>query len=462
MKQFLKRHANIKKALMLLGVVFLVFALVNIVLLVMYSDRTYPGTKVQNQTVASTNKTQLQNQLANSSLLPQTLTLKHQNQTVELKPSELGLKVDTSKTAVRAVSQKSWLPVANFISPPKVAAQIAVDQKTFDDKTKQLGETFKKDPVDAKVTLKDGAFTITSQADGYILNESQLNTAIQTALAANTSKVNVPVTIVPPKVTSADLASNLQELKDHQAVTITYHFKDKTHKLSSTEIADMHELQGQKYVLADSKIHDVLINVGQEFGIAIKNIDEVVSATKAALQNKTTLDQLLVEAPKKTFTYCAALRGVPDGELGGLQSKLRAVYGLPRGWSLDGQISFQRVDSGCNFTVWLTAADRMSTFGAICDPQWSCAVGSNVVINYDRWKNASIPWNQSGGSLEDYRAMAINHETGHWLGFGHLHCGGVGQPAAVMMQQSVDLEGCKFNVWPLTNERETLKQRLGL
>jgi hypothetical protein len=48
--------------------------------------------------------------------------------------------------------------------------------------------------------------------------------------------------------------------------------------------------------------------------------------------------------------------------------------------------------------------------------------------------------------------MVINHEVGHFIGFGHASCGGAGQPAPVMQQQSISLQGCKFNPWPTASE----------
>jgi Protein of unknown function (DUF3152) len=50
----------------------------------------------------------------------------------------------------------------------------------------------------------------------------------------------------------------------------------------------------------------------------------------------------------------------------------------------------------------------------------------------------------------------VNHEVGHWLGFGHSRCSGAGRLAPVMQQQSIGLEGCTFNPWPLPTERATI------
>ena len=125
-------------------------------------------------------------------------------------------------------------------------------------------------------------------------------------------------------------------------------------------------------------------------------------------------------------------------------------------------MDFQEVSSDCDYTVWLSSANQMSSFGGVCDPIWSCRSGNNVVFNYDRWSTTSPAWQEFGGTLEDYRSMLINHETGHRLGFGHRHCGGAGQLAPVMQQQSIDLEGCKFNPWPVQAELDAFKATIGL
>jgi hypothetical protein len=136
------------------------------------------------------------------------------------------------------------------------------------------------------------------------------------------------------------------------------------------------------------------------------------------------------------------------------------TYADQRGWNLGGPIQFERVASGGDFTLWLSANDQMATFGGACDIVWSCRSGDNVVVNEDRWLDASPAWNEAGGSLRDYRHMVVNHETGHWLGFGHATCGRPGAAAAVMQQQSMGLQGCAPNPWPLAEERAAAGRRL--
>lgn len=131
-----------------------------------------------------------------------------------------------------------------------------------------------------------------------------------------------------------------------------------------------------------------------------------------------------------------------------------------RGWSRLG-VTFNEVTSGGDFTLVLSEASQMTSFSANgCDTTYSCNVGRFVVINQDRWLGATPSWNQAGGSLVDYRHMVINHETGHWLGHGHANCPAAGSPAPVMQQQSINLQGCTFNPWPLASELHA--SRLGL
>lgn len=97
--------------------------------------------------------------------------------------------------------------------------------------------------------------------------------------------------------------------------------------------------------------------------------------------------------------------------------------------------------------------DEPAGVDAACLPydtqgQYSCQIGPVVALNADRWRSATSSW---PGSLEDYRAMLVNHEVGHLLGLHHpaVRCPAPGQAAPVMAQQSIGLEGCAPNPWPL-------------
>ena len=161
-----------------------------------------------------------------------------------------------------------------------------------------------------------------------------------------------------------------------------------------------------------------------------------------------------------TYTYCVASRG----EVGDLTEFANMVFSTlndPRGWPRAGAV-FQENEgadpntdpNACSMTLTLAAADQMTSFSTECSDEYSCRVGNDVIINIDRWNNATEGWRNAGGTVERYRTMVINHEVGHRLGHldNELTCPAVNQPAPLMQQQSMDLLGCVPNEWPLDEE----------
>ena len=161
-----------------------------------------------------------------------------------------------------------------------------------------------------------------------------------------------------------------------------------------------------------------------------------------------------------TYTYCVASRG----EVGDLTEFANMVFSTlndPRGWPRAGAV-FQENEgadpnadpNACSMTLTLAAADQMTSFSTECSDEYSCRVGNDVVINVDRWNNATEGWLNAGGTVSRYRTMVINHEVGHRLGHldNELTCSAVNQPAPLMQQQSMDLLGCTPNEWPLDEE----------
>lgn len=165
--------------------------------------------------------------------------------------------------------------------------------------------------------------------------------------------------------------------------------------------------------------------------------------------------------PSRIITY--EVRGLDNGsDLEAFAAQAAETYADARGWSLGGAVAFVRVPTGGNFTLWLAAPSRVPGFGSPCSSLYSCRQGRNVIINEARWLGGSPAWNASGASLRDYRHMVVNHETGHWIAFGHAFCSGGGRPAPVMQQQTISLQGCAPNSWPLDNERRAAASVLGV
>lgn len=151
-----------------------------------------------------------------------------------------------------------------------------------------------------------------------------------------------------------------------------------------------------------------------------------------------------------TVTYDVSTKGAVSASLSEFKQLANQTLNDPRGWARM-NVRFVEVATGGQFSLVLAEASQVGAYPG-CSSDYSCRTGRLVLINQDRWMGATPSWNQAGGSLRDYRHMVVNHETGHWLGHGHTSCGGAGQAAPVMQQQSIDLQGCSFNPWPLAGE----------
>jgi len=128
------------------------------------------------------------------------------------------------------------------------------------------------------------------------------------------------------------------------------------------------------------------------------------------------------------------------------------ILGDARSWTAGGTLRLQRVAATdpAQFTIYLASP---ITSEAMCREDWletggftNCRLqDGRVVINSARWLTA-VP--DYGAPLETYQAYAVNHEVGHQLGFGHERCPEPGQPAPVMQQQTLGMDGCGANGWP--------------
>jgi hypothetical protein len=167
------------------------------------------------------------------------------------------------------------------------------------------------------------------------------------------------------------------------------------------------------------------------------------AASKAAAAKKA--------ASTVTVTYDVTTRGAITSNVAEFRQHANATLNDGRGWARM-NVVFKEVASGGQFTLVLAEASQLPTFSSGCSSEYSCRAGRYVVINQTRWQSATSSWNKGGGSLRDYRHMVVNHEVGHWLGHDHESCRSAGSPAAVMQQQSIDLQGCSFNPWPLASE----------
>lgn len=194
------------------------------------------------------------------------------------------------------------------------------------------------------------------------------------------------------------------------------------------------------------------------------------SATAVAAPAETRKEKSLPAAPSRepileagpgTFALAAA---APAETRGATTYRVEVEHGLPfapadvagfvestlsdpRGWAAGEQHRLVRVGHSADLRIVLASPETADKLCAPLDTQGrlSCRNGADVVINAWRWRHGADGY---AGRLIDYRRYVVNHETGHALGYPHASCPGAKQPAPVMVQQTLGLDGCKPNPWP--------------
>lgn len=440
-----------------LGGLAVVFILANLAMGLLYRNKVLPNYSVAAVPIGGVKFDQLDKKVPVEKLLPSSLQFKKDDKSKNIAPKNLGVTVDWNATREHIQSSHSWLPVMSLIFKHSVPAELTLDNAKFAAAAAELEATFTKAALPERIAFQNDTFAIVAPTPGYQMDVVALRLDVITVLERGKSELAVPTTATNSNEPTGQLGNELNLLQKRLDAKIVLQNGSNKKQLSRAEIADFYEPAGQTLKLSDAKMTSVISQVASGFGITAVNQQEAVQASLYALNKQQPVTFILAAQGIKVYHYCTAVKGVDSSNLTEFRQKIAAVYADPRGWNNGGRITLVYTESGCDFTVWLTAPSLMTSFGAaICDNYYSCRVGPNVVINYDRWMGATDPWNAAGGTLEDYRVMVINHETGHWFGFAHRNCPGPGQPAPLMQQQSIDLQGCTFNAWPTAAELAAL------
>jgi hypothetical protein len=114
----------------------------------------------------------------------------------------------------------------------------------------------------------------------------------------------------------------------------------------------------------------------------------------------------------------------------------------PNGWEAHGY-SFKVAKKNPHVTIHLTSPKNIVEVCGLPN-DLSCAIigGDAMYLNAARWMHGAP---KSGQKLDGYRQYMVSHEMGHILGHEHAKCPGRGQPAPIMMQQTLGLKGCEPN-----------------
>ena len=458
-----RHHARFskKRVLTICAILLLLFIVANAAIGLLYRNKVYPGYYLGTQSVGGMRYDQISH-MDQSSLLPAKTQFRSGNAILTKETADFGITVDRPASIKALKSVHSWLPLVDMLRHPHVALVTNTDEAKLTTSLDLVVTHFTKPALDKRIVFNGSAFVVASPENGRSVNRPVLKSLVTSEVVKGKSSIKVPVETVKSVVHDTDLSGDIATLTKQTATAVKLIVAGQTVQPSLADKAGWYAQQGQTMVFSSAQAQAYINNVAAAHGVTAANADDLAVALNYSLSNQQSNTLYLVaQSAVRVRTYCTAAKGVSEAGLATLNGKLATVYADSRGWS-NGILAFRHVDSGCEFTVWLTASSLMTTFGAICDDYYNCQVGSNVVVNYDRWQSATDPWNATGQSLEEYRNLIINHETGHRLGFrdNNITCTQPGQLAPVMMQQSIALNGCSFNVWPTAGELTTLKAQL--
>lgn len=468
-----------------------------------YSDRILPNTFIGELAVGGMEKQQAR-QAAEDHVQRQPVSLAFDKDLVQVGSGELGATYDIEATmsSLNDLTRPA-LPMLSLLpsSDRRVDFSYELDSEVFEAQVERILKDKNAKPENAMLEIKAGQAKIINETPGRQYEADSVKQQIKNSLAnLSPTPVVVDQNVIEPQVSVADLQPAKDQADQKLGTVIMLSYQDESFqptpekigqwlKLNDQNRIEVNEDEVAKYVeeLA-GKIDQPVINHvvttmdGAEVdrktgksGLALNRQDAIDAIIAALDQNEDLNHQLQAEElePSEefirkfstravTYNYCVVANQVSSSLLSGFSQKITSTLADSRGWGLDGRIAFQEVDSGCSFNLVLAAAHTLPEYSSGCSVYWSCRVGVNVIINVDRWNGGTDAWNNAGGSIDGYRTMVINHEVGHWLGFGHWSCGGPGQQAPVMLQQSISLQGCTFNPWPSQAELDQLRAMKGL
>lgn len=146
-------------------------------------------------------------------------------------------------------------------------------------------------------------------------------------------------------------------------------------------------------------------------------------------------------------TYMVGVEEGIDLDPNAIAAIVDGILGDERSWTSVLEVRVQRVSASPNVRIVIATP---ATVDRLCAPlptrgEVSCFQNGRAVLNLKRWTQGAATW---GSDVSGYRGYLVNHEFGHFLGRRHVSCTGAGNPAPVMVQQTISLGGCTTNAWP--------------
>ncbi len=441
-----------------------VFMIVNLAVGVYYAQRIYPGVRVGDINLSGRSWGAVEAAIT-AGLPNQPIHLVVGSTSYTLTPQEVGATYNLNTIRQQVERQgHSYLPlwgvVTTFWSQP-IAVDYQVDERVFGQRLADLANEQSHAASDAQPVIVAGTAVVLSDKAGQLLDVAKLRAGALTALKSHDNVV-ITTTNISPSVSAEAFASDISQANAILGATITLKIKTQSVAISRAQIgAWLHFGNPGSGVSVDNAAISGYVNslgTGFDRAAAAATIASDLTSAKsvaytASVRRFTTAPSgVVTPATIKSYRYCISVSGASQDKANELAGTAKSVYAMVGGWSLTGLVKLEPAATSCNFTLWLAAADNMPHFSPACGSHSTCRVDNNLVINLSNWDQAPASWQ---GTQDEYRTELINHETGHWLGFDHLSCGG--NTTAPIQDVVVQVSGCSPRWFPIAANLQPVK-----
>ncbi|HYH36368.1 MAG TPA: peptidoglycan binding domain-containing protein [Candidatus Saccharimonadales bacterium] len=248
------------------GGVLAVFIMFNIGMAAYYNGKTLPRTTVNGHQFGSTDFNRFDDKLKKSDILPSEIQLTYKDKKTKIRTSELGFSSDVKKIEAYSREHRSWLPVFDLLGNHEIPSFVTVNEVEFDKAFASLDQTFKQNPVNARIVLEKDDFKLVSETEGYKLKAAKTRTDLVATLTAGDNKLTLPAEPINPQVKKQKLEASLQDLQKQLKTSVIFRYQAKNYKLTTQDIAGFYIPSGDSYVLSDAQIRARIVAVGAASG----------------------------------------------------------------------------------------------------------------------------------------------------------------------------------------------------
>lgn len=485
----------------LIGLVLLIYLSLFTYFYINNSSAFASNASYANVSISRLNLAQAEQKI-NQEILSKNIIISANNLQIESTAADLGVYIEPESLQNQLSKIRLRSALLPFVYNKKIEVGLAIDDVILKNSVQSSIPQDKQPAVNASYSVENNQIVVIEGKKGIGAEPDQFKSLLLDKLTNN--EENIDINIVLQEVNPAVNQDTLNNLKPvaQSIYANNYSISDENEEykidknslinylttnnnLSSLEL-NIDESKKLIEATAEQASYDAVNEVTTKYksgkqskittngqsGRSVNNIDELAKGLseavsiqgsysgnfefdKIAFSKKTvTIDDTI---PSVTYKYKITTWGKTISDLNDFATKVAQTLADGRGWANTGA-KFIQVNSSADFEIVLSEPSELpARYPGTCDAFYSCRVGRYVIINEDRWRMATPVWT---GNLRDYQHMVINHEVGHRLGQGHQNCPAVGQLAPVMQQQSINLQGCEFNPWPLPFEIDIAKRSL--